>query len=1107
MTAQEWLSIDPVLDENQTGFETDTYLFKVGDGTSKWSKLPYDPNSPGQYTQCRPLLAGDQDGKPFEPPVKDIAAFVVDKKRLVLFQRQKEDNSGPVDPNQVGDQDASFGGIVLKGYRDHFLLYDYANNAWNTSDNLNLSCETGLLIDNRKAIDEQKVRCGNRTKGGKFYLGSGEHNTWRIGVNEAGDLVIEYRRLDGRWVEKQTIASPSAADRGDGRPEADNPYIEQTGQSAKKPTKFDPSMSSGNEFWELFEADDKDGSQIVKVPLCLNTDDAFALGRIMKRTVNFNGTIPGPVIKARVGKQVKNADGTISLVGDVIEIEFLNEIDDLGEIEPWNDGGMQRHEMVHAHIDDRKYGSIADGTGDGGITDDTTPEQDQLNSDAVKWMSHVMMRGSTNLHTHGFHVTPGGFGDNVMRSAKPGSRLRHRYKLPGNHFGGLQWYHPHGHGGSFNIITRGAMGLILIEGPYQKRLNDNNVDREYMVLQRIEWGNNLNGRDELNWIDYVSKFPKDMFDPDPDDGVVEQDGQRFLPSEPKDLSPYYKDNLDPKCVCSCAAIEDAPADHTHGEFSMATPNCDPVEVLWVPAINGQKRPVFKAKVGELKIFSMVNGTGITFFRIAVEGHHIVVACRDGIPQVASAPPLSKDPIDPDFVRHPAGQRLNYVICNSGQRFEFFLKPQHGVTVKDGDTFPIYWLPITEKEEFSTDEWDANLKVNIGTLKYEGTLPATKPNHVCRLKKLLPDVTQDDPLRGEDNDKLHQFPEDRRAWTYISLAEDWPYIQTTLPATTATVIGAMLTIAGATGTIAMPLENPDEKDPEKQKRLLHHLETDAKIRITVGGETFRLVVTGLDEDPSQFQVGIDPVSPGVFPGPGVVNFEYDLFKISKINNNSDTPDDGLEIVELLTDHYYYRNLDLTAALEGALKDKIVRQRNMSFSFAHPKPGLAESGSDSTLMNGSAFNDFRRTVAYKGSNEEIVIQNRSDVIHLFHIHINYFQVMGYRDASFGANKVLNPPPANGNCAYASYETEIHVPFEGFEDTTTIPPGAPAGDDVDAVEGKRGEVRVRISYEDFVGLFLMHCHLLDDQDMGMMQEVEVVAKDYVQAPFSQHRHSAMM
>jgi FtsP/CotA-like multicopper oxidase with cupredoxin domain len=155
-----------------------------------------------------------------------------------------------------------------------------------------------------------------------------------------------------------------------------------------------------------------------------------------------------------------------------------------------------------------------------------------------------------------------------------------------------------------------------------------------------------------------------------------------------------------------------------------------------------------------------------------------------------------------------------------------------------------------------------------------------------------------------------------------------------------------------------------------------------------------------------------------------------------------------------------------------------------------------------MNGGPFNDFNRTVAYKGTNEEIVIENLSDVIHLFHIHINYFQVMGYRDASFGANGVSNPP--TGKNADYTFDTEIGVPFEGFEDTVTIPPGNVVAPAIEAVEGQRGQVRVRISHEDYLGLFLMHCHLLDDQDMGMMQEVEVVGKGYVQAPFSMNVHS---
>ena len=107
---------------------------------------------------------------------------------------------------------------------------------------------------------------------------------------------------------------------------------------------------------------------------------------------------------------------------------------------------------------------------------------------------------------------------------------------------------------------------------------------------------------------------------------------------------------------------------------------------------------------------------------------------------------------------------------------------------------------------------------------------------------------------------------------------------------------------------------------------------------------------------------------------------------------------------------------------------------------------------------------------------------------------------------ANGVTAPPSKNFDDY--RFDKEIPVPFEGFEDTTTIPPGAPeGGGDSGALPGKRGQVRVRISHEDYTGLFLMHCHLLDDQDMGMMQEVEVVAPNYIQAPYSEHRHSHMM
>lgn len=40
-TAASWTSVNPILALGEVGIETDTYKFKVGDGTSLWAALPY----------------------------------------------------------------------------------------------------------------------------------------------------------------------------------------------------------------------------------------------------------------------------------------------------------------------------------------------------------------------------------------------------------------------------------------------------------------------------------------------------------------------------------------------------------------------------------------------------------------------------------------------------------------------------------------------------------------------------------------------------------------------------------------------------------------------------------------------------------------------------------------------------------------------------------------------------------------------------------------------------------------------------------------------------------------------------------------------------------
>jgi len=48
-TAANWTSNNPVLNSGEWGFETDTELFKVGDGTTTWTSLGYKVTHPVPY--------------------------------------------------------------------------------------------------------------------------------------------------------------------------------------------------------------------------------------------------------------------------------------------------------------------------------------------------------------------------------------------------------------------------------------------------------------------------------------------------------------------------------------------------------------------------------------------------------------------------------------------------------------------------------------------------------------------------------------------------------------------------------------------------------------------------------------------------------------------------------------------------------------------------------------------------------------------------------------------------------------------------------------------------------------------------------------------------
>jgi FtsP/CotA-like multicopper oxidase with cupredoxin domain len=87
------------------------------------------------------------------------------------------------------------------------------------------------------------------------------------------------------------------------------------------------------------------------------------------------------------------------------------------------------------------------------------------------------------------------------------------------------------------------------------------------------------------------------------------------------------------------------------------------------------------------------------------------------------------------------------------------------------------------------------------------------------------------------------------------------------------------------------------------------------------------------------------------------------------------------------------------------------------------------------------------------EEWKISNTATTFHPFHIHVNPFQIIAINDGK--TTTTFSPPYV-------------------WHDTIALPPG--------------GYVITRSRFVDFTGKFVLHCHILAHEDLGMMQLVEV-------------------
>jgi len=69
---------------------------------------------------------------------------------------------------------------------------------------------------------------------------------------------------------------------------------------------------------------------------------------------------------------------------------------------------------------------------------------------------------ATNVHYHGFLVTPQGTGDNVFLEIMPETTYAYDFQIPVDHPAGLFWYHPHVHPDVNPQIASGLSGGIVV---------------------------------------------------------------------------------------------------------------------------------------------------------------------------------------------------------------------------------------------------------------------------------------------------------------------------------------------------------------------------------------------------------------------------------------------------------------------------------------------------------------------------------------------------------------------------------------------------------------------------------------------------------------------
>jgi FtsP/CotA-like multicopper oxidase with cupredoxin domain len=187
-----------------------------------------------------------------------------------------------------------------------------------------------------------------------------------------------------------------------------------------------------------------------------NPPEERAENGVLQTTLHVRYTDPGTTSIGGCGVTLRSYDG--QLVGptlrlrpsDVLDLELANE---LPVQTPDEAAGDVAQEAANAFIDTRPHPF-----------------------------------NTTNLHTHGLHVSPVGNSDNVLLAIPPQTTFPYEIKVPPGHPPGTYWYHAHAHGSTAIQVGSGMAGALIIEDDPAKlppSLRAASEHEKVMVIQTI----------------------------------------------------------------------------------------------------------------------------------------------------------------------------------------------------------------------------------------------------------------------------------------------------------------------------------------------------------------------------------------------------------------------------------------------------------------------------------------------------------------------------------------------------------------------------------------------------------------------------------------------